>query len=272
MLEVLDERFFRRLALRGKLGAGRGLHGRRVADERPASALVRAVRAQRRAGLRPRPRWRASRGSRARLPRLPRLPHAAPRRARHPRALRPRQRVLRALARRLADLLVRALRAPGPDASPTRSRPSTARLCDHLRLGPRRPPARDRLRLGRHGDARRARARLPRHHDHDLARAARARDRAACARPAWPTASRCVYRDYRRVEGSYDKIVSIEMIEAIGHRQFADLLRDARPRCSRPTARRAAVDPDPRPALRSATAAARLDAARTSSPAGCCRR
>ena len=35
------------------------------------------------------------------------------------------------------------------------------------------------------------------------------------------TASRCLLQDYRDLEGSYDKLVSIEMIEAIGH-QYLD--------------------------------------------------
>jgi len=36
--------------------------------------------------------------------------------------------------------------------------------------------------------------------------------------------------DYRDLTGSFDKIVSIEMMEAIGHRYLPRVLRDAQPR------------------------------------------
>ena len=93
-------------------------------------------------------------------------------------------------------------------------------LADATRIGPGRPRARDRHRLGRVRAAPRARARLPGDDGHDLARAARARDRSACARPGWRDRIDVVYSDYRQLQGSYTRIVSIEMIEAIGHRQF----------------------------------------------------
>ena len=48
------------------------------------------------------------------------------------------------------------------------------------------------------------------------ARAARLRRAAHPARPASRIASRCCMRDYRDLRGSYDKLVSIEMIEAVG--------------------------------------------------------
>ena len=37
---------------------------------------------------------------------------------------------------------------------------------------------------------------------------------------AWARRVDVVYSDYRQLQGSYSRIVSIEMIEAIGHRQF----------------------------------------------------
>ena len=113
----------------------------------------------------------------------------APRRAGRPRPLRPRQRVLRALAGRVDDLLLRALRdARGDARRGAAGQVPRARGCDADRPG--RPRARDRHRLGRLRAAPRARARLPGDHRHDLARAARARDRSAWRRPGWPTASR----------------------------------------------------------------------------------
>ena len=64
---------------------------------------------------------------------------------------------------------------------------------------------------------------------HDARRRARAR------RGPARTASPCCCSDYRELEGSYDKLVSIEMIEAVGWQDFDDLLRALQRRCWRPT-------------------------------------
>ena len=42
--------------------------------------------------------------------------------------------------------------------------------------------------------------------------------------PGWRTASRCCCEDYRDLRGSYDKLVSIEMIEAVGWRALRHVL------------------------------------------------
>ena len=115
---------------------------------------------------------------------------------------------------------------------------------------PERPRARDRHRLGRLRDPRRAQLRLPRHDDHDLRRAARARRASACAPPASRTASRCCSRTTATSRARYDKLVSIEMIEAVGWQYFDTFFE----RCGallRPRRRDAAAgDHDRRPRLR----------------------
>ena len=74
--------------------------------------------------------------------------------------------------------------------------------------------------------------RLPRDHHHDLARAARRWPSSACARPGSTTASRCCSRTTATCAARYDKLVSIEMIEAVGWQYFdtffAPLRRAAR--------------------------------------------
>ena len=96
------------------------------------------------------------------------------------------------------------------------------------------PPARDRHRLGRPRAARRAPLRLPRDHHHDLARAMDAGARARARGRASKAASRCCARTTAISPGTYDKLVSIEMIEAIGHEYydtyFAQCARAARAR------------------------------------------
>ena len=62
--------------------------------------------------------------------------------------------------------------------------------------------------------------RLPGDHDHDLARAARAGAGAGRARPGSRTASRSCSTTTASCTGTYDKLVSIEMIEAVGWKDF----------------------------------------------------
>ena len=84
-----------------------------------------------------------------------------------------------------------------------------------------RPPAGDRHRLGRPRRPRRGHPRLPRHDHHDLPRAAR-RTRSARVREAGrrAPASRCSARTTATCAGTYTKLASIEMIEAVGHKDF----------------------------------------------------
>ncbi len=124
------------------------------------------------------------------------------------------------------------------------------RICRKLRLQPDRPPPGDRHRLGRDGDPRRTPLRLPRHDDDDLRRAARARDR---ARPrGGPGGSR--HRAARATTASsparYDKLVSIEMIEAVGWRDFGTYFATCSERLDARRPDAAAGDHDRRPRLR----------------------
>ena len=48
--------------------------------------------------------------------------------------------------------------------------------------------------------------------------------RSGCARPGSTTASTVLMRDYRDLRGRFDKLVSIEMIEAVGWQYFETLL------------------------------------------------
>ena len=86
-----------------------------------------------------------------------------------------------------------------------------------LRGGEQRPG--DRQRLGRLRAVRSGRARLPGDHAHDLTRPARlATERVAAAGLA--DRVRVELRDYREISGTYDAIVSIEMLEAVGAEFF----------------------------------------------------
>ena len=91
--------------------------------------------------------------------------------------LRPGQRLLPAVPRRDADVLLRGLRDARPDAC---GRAAEQVPADRGRSRAVCRPARpgDRERVGRLRAVRGGRARLPRDDDHDLARAARARNRA----------------------------------------------------------------------------------------------
>ena len=179
VMEVHDPRFFARLARSGRLAVGEGYQaGEWSSPDLPGPR--RAARAQPGSGLRA-AAVVGARGARAVHPAHRAATRAAPRRARRARALRPRQRVLLALAGRLDDVLLRALRFAGLD--PRRSAAGEvprARRGHAHRAG--RPRARDRERLGRLRDPPRARARMPRHDGDDLPPAARAGDTSACAR------------------------------------------------------------------------------------------
>ena len=86
-----------------------------------------------------------------------------------------------------------------------------------------RPPARraprgDRHRLGRPGRPRRPDLRRPGHHHHDQRRAAPLRHRAGRPSSASQDQVTVLLEDYRDLTGTYDKLVSVEMIEAVDWR------------------------------------------------------
>ena len=97
----------------------------------------------------------------------------------------------------------------------------------------RAPRPRDRLRLGRLRRVRGAHARLPRDRHHDLEGAARVRARAHPRRRASSTSWTCASSDYRDLRGQFDRIVSIEMIEAVGERWWPAYFRKLR-ECLKP--------------------------------------
>ena len=91
---------------------------------------------------------------------------------------------------------------------------------------PGRPPARDRHRLGRARDPRRGDPRLPGDDDDDLPPSARLRARARRGPRGSPTESRSCSPTIATCTGTYDKLVSIEMIEAVGLAVLPRLLRE----------------------------------------------
>ena len=147
------------------------------------------------------------------------------------------------------DLLVRLLRRP--EASLEEAQLAKLdRICAQLRLAPRRPPAGDRHRLGRPGDPRRLALRLPGDDDDDLPPSSTRWRPSGCARPASRTGSTLLLEDYRDLRGRYDKLVSIEMIEAVGWQYFDELLRPLQRPARARRADVAAGDRHRRPPLR----------------------
>ena len=267
---VRDPRVYRAL-LRGSARPRRRryMDGRWDCDDLVAADPHR--RAQRATARRGRARWRARRC--APVQRAPRLARRNTRRA--------AARQIAAhydLGNDLFELLLdetmmyscARLRPPGHVAATRRSCAKLELDLPQARPRARRPPARDRHRLGRARGPRRAHARLPRHDDDDLARAARARHAARARRPASRTASPSCCEDYRDLTGRYDKLVSIEMIEAVGWRDFGDVLRAAARTCSSRDGRDAAAgDHDRRPRLRGREGVAIVHHARYIFPGGC---
>ena len=93
-------------------------------------------------------------------------------------------------------------------------------ICDKLDLGPDDHLLEIGTGLGRPRGPRRRDARLPGHDHDDLARAARSRGGRGPPGRARTTGSRSCSSDYRDLSGRYDKLVSIEMIEAVGWRHI----------------------------------------------------
>ena len=168
-----------------------------------------------------------------------RAQHVRPQPPADRRPLRPRQRALRAVPRRDDDVLVRRS-STRPDATLEEAQLAQARArLPQARPRARRPPARDRHRLGRARRPRRRALRLPRHHHDDLARAARPRRRARRAPRAWRTASPCCCATTATSRAATTSSSSIEMIEAVGWKDFdtffarcSDAAGARRARCS----------------------------------------
>ena len=106
----------------------------------------------------------------------------------------------------------------------------------------RRPAPRDRHRLGRLRAARGRALRLPRHDHDDLRRASTSSPGPECRTAGLDDRITVLDTDYRDLRGTFDKIVAIEMIEAVDWREYdtffarmrapADRRRNAR-RCRR---------------------------------------
>ena len=157
--------------------------------------------------------------------------HEAPEPSQHLGPLRPRQRLLPDVPRRDDDLLERGLRV----ARPVARRRAAQQVPAHgrgRRARPRPARPRDRDGLGRVRPVCGGRARLPGDADHDLAGAVRPGPRARAGRRAGAPRRRPAPR-LPRHHGTYDAIVSIEMLEAVGAEYFATFFevcdRGARP-------------------------------------------
>ena len=161
-LTVHRDRLWRRVTFGGLLAASDAyLDGDWDADDLTGLARLfsRNIDQAHRARLGSRPVHPAD--ARRSVHRLARNTGAAP--EEHRRALRPRQRLLRIVARSDHDLLVSRVRGAGDDAGgrePGEDRPPVPQA----RPARRRPPAGDRHRMGRSRDSRRRTLRLPCHH------------------------------------------------------------------------------------------------------------
>ena len=128
------------------------------------------------------------------------------------------------LPRRDDDLLLCGLRARRTRAWPRRRSASSTRSAASSSSArtitcSRSAPAGARFAIHAAGALR-----LPGHHHHDLARAARHRHRAG-ARGRARDRVEVLLEDYRDLRGRYDKLVSVEMIEAVGWQYFDEYFR-----------------------------------------------
>jgi cyclopropane-fatty-acyl-phospholipid synthase len=121
-------------------------------------------------------------------------------------------------------------------------------LCDRLALGPEHHLLEIGTGWGGMAIHARARARLPRHHDDHLARQHALATRRV-AEAGLSDRVEVLERDYRKLTGRYDRIVSIEMLEAIGHDQLPTYFSRPRPAARPERRRRDPDDHDPRAAL-----------------------
>ena len=216
VVEILDERWFGRLALSGKLGPGEGY----MAGEWRTSDLVGLFELIARNaehvfdGSVLGPLARAARA----LPRLPRLP-----------SLRRSERDVQAhydLGNEFFELFLDdsltysagIFDRPGMSLADAQQA-KFARLCNHLRLGPEHHL----LEIGSGWGAMAIHAARERGCRVTTVTISRAQHALATRRVHEAGLAERVevrYLDYRLVQGRFDRVVSIEMIEAIGHRQF----------------------------------------------------
>ncbi|MEZ4368029.1 MAG: class I SAM-dependent methyltransferase [Kofleriaceae bacterium] len=213
VIEVHDERLFTQLLVRGELGAGEGY----VAGDWSSPDLVTSVRVF----------LRGTRAAAAESPLtvLGRIPDLV----RHRRAANSAHGSARNIhahydlgngstgcsSTRRPGVLERAV-AGRHDGARRRTARQVRAARRPARPRPRRPPARDRVRLGRDGDPRRPHPGLP-GHPRSRCRAPSELARARVAAAGLGDRVDVQLRDYRDVGGTYDKLVSIEMIEAVGH-------------------------------------------------------
>ena len=199
-------------------------------------------------------------------------PGQAPRPGQHPGPLRPRQRLLRALARRDDDVPLRRVRRRGTRRWTTPPTEKLDRLCRRLDLGPGDHVVEIGTGWGGFAVHAARHLRLPGHDHHHQPGPVRVRHRPGGRGRAWPTASTVRHDDYRDLTGTYDKLVSIEMIEAVDWREldtfFAALPAAAAPR----RADGAAGHRHPSPSATSGPRTPRTSSRRSSSPAAACRR
>ena len=250
-VEVTSRDLFRRLLWRPRLGLGESyVAGDWRADDLPwlFELLIRPDRPLAR---------RVAAGAAGALPAArPAAPGPAPGPPQHRLPLRPRQRPLPALPRRVAHVLVRDLGGGRHARAGAGAEAAPDLRAARARAG--RPRARDRLRLGQLRAARRGRVRRARHRADDLRAAGRAGARAGGGRrarrpdrdpaPGLPDARRAVHAHRLDRDAGGDR-----------PRAVPGLLRRLRPaaRARRPCVR--ADDRDPRRALRALPAPRRLD-------------
>ena len=234
-----------RLLVGGETGRRRGLHGRPVVQPGPGRAC---------SGSRPptASRWRCRAAGSASRPSSRRtLAHRLP-----PQHARQSRRNIAAhydlgndFYRLFLDETMTYSSAvfASPDQSLADAQRNKYRRMASRRRAQRRPARpRDRHGLGRLRPLRGRRAGLPRDHDHDLAGAARPGRASASGRPGSTHLVDVQLRDYRDVAGTYDAIVSIEMLEAVGAEYFATFFEtcDRALRAGRPVSLQSITFPD----------------------------
>jgi len=216
VLDVLDERWFGRLALGGKLGPGEGFMAGewRTSDLVGLFELIARNAEQVFDGSALKPLARVARA----LPQLPRLP-----------SLRRSARDVQAhydLGNEFFELFLddsltysaAVFDRPGMSLAEAQQA-KFARLCDHLRLGPEHHL----LEIGSGWGAMAIHAARERGCRVTTVTISREQHELATRRVHEAGLAERVevrYSDYRQIEEQYDRVVSIEMIEAIGHREF----------------------------------------------------
>ena len=233
-MDIQDPGFYRAMAANGSVGAGEAYMDGPV-DCDDLVGLVRIL-------VRNRDRLDAH-GNRPGAPR--RLGHARAARAQpqhahgqpaqHRRALRPGQRLVRAVPRRHPDVLRRRSSPTPSESLEAAQRRKLERICRKLDLQPSDHVVEIGTGWGGFALYAAQHLRLPCHHHHHLAGAARPGQRARRPAPDCRTRSPCCSRTTATSRARYDKLVSIEMIEAIGHQYLDTYFAKARA-CSSTTA------------------------------------